>query len=400
MVEVVTACAAAEVAVVPQGGNTGLVGGSVPGTDLPVILSTRRLQEPSTLDPVAGQIDVGAGWTLAGIQAQVEGSGWEVGVDLGARDTATIGGMIATNAGGSRVLRDGMMRRQVAGVEVVLSTGEVLASTRALPKDNTGYDLVGLMCGSEGTLGIITRAILQLVAARPHRVTAMVAVESLGACVDLVARLRRQLPSLEAAEFFSGACLDLVCSSTGRTSPFSEAHPGYILVECADVVDPLESLAAALGSQSDVVVGADRPTRDQLWAYRDSITPAIGTQGIPHKFDVTVPLGAMADFEADLTDDLARLAPDARLYLFGHIADGGCHVNVITSSEPGSLDRPILELVVRHGGSVSAEHGIGRAKVFALGMSRSPVELAAMRRIKDALDPAGLLNPGVLLPRE
>lgn len=392
---VVSACSRAGVGVVPQGGNTGLVGGSVPGHGQPVIVSLRRLD--SVLVGDSGRVRAGAGATLEKVQDAVAGSGWDVGVDLAARSSATIGGMIATNAGGIRVLRDGMMRRQLVGLTTVLASGEVLSSMRGLAKDNTGYDLIGLMCGSEGTLGIITEAILQLIPTRPNRAVALFGVESLAAAADQVEQLRPQLRSLEAAEYMSAACMDLVCAQHGVAQPVPGEHGGYLLLECAGLQDPVEEMTPALGELEEVAVGIDSTTRQELWAYREGLTESIAGRGIPQKLDVTVPTGRMGRFEEDLGDLLGEIEPGGELFLFGHIADGGLHINVVTDHDPDeSLDEAILELVARHGGSISAEHGIGRSKVSSLPLNRSNAELAAMRALKTALDPDGILNPGVV----
>ena len=395
---VVSICARERTPIVPQGGNTGLVGGSVPGDGDPVILSLRRLASISSVDAVAGQVTVGAGATLESVQQAVAGSGWEVGIDLASRASATVGGMVATNAGGIRVLRDGMMRRQVIGLEFVRASGQVVTSMRGLAKDNTGYDLAGLMCGSEGTLGIVTRVTLQLVPQRSHRIVALAPVADLREAVATMSAVRPLLPSLEAAEFVSKATLDLVRSHTGLPMPSPTAGAAILILEAAGTHDPTDELFAAVGDLPGVVVGTDAAGRDGLWRYREAATESIAANGVPHKIDVTLPLGRMADFADALADAVETSAPGARLYLFGHIADGGVHVNVLADDSSGdsSIDLVVMGLTTDFGGSISAEHGIGRAKAAALHLSRSAPELEAMRVIRDALDPARLLNPGVL----
>ena len=398
---IVTACAAAAVPIVPQGGNTGLAGGSVPGGGLPVIVSLRRLTEMSDVNPTSGQVTVSAGCILEAVQQTAAGNGWEVGIDLASRASATIGGMIATNAGGTRVLRNGMMRRRVVGVEAVLATGEVVRSMRGLGKDNTGYDLIGLMCGSEGTLGIVTGAILQLVPARTHRMVALIGLESLETAVETLTSLRPMLPSLDAVEYLSAECMDLVCSHAGLAPPLTRPHGAYLVLECAGSIDPAPEMAAALAALDSVAVGDDSVTRERLWAYRESLTESISGRGIPRKLDLTLPLDRMAAFESALQALVTERAADAEVFMFGHLGDGGLHVNIVTAADPDdlSLDEAVLRLAAESGGSVSAEHGIGRAKVPFLGFGRSETEIATMRRIKRALDPAGILNPGVIFPR-
>ena len=395
---VVEVCARHGVPIVPQGGNTGLVGGSVPGKDRPVVLSLRRLTRVTEVDRTGGTVRVGAGCTLESVQEAVAGSGWQVGIDLASRASATIGGMVATNAGGTRVLRYGMTRRRVAGLEAVLASGEVVASLRGLAKDNTGYDLTGLMCGSEGTLGIVTEVMLQLVPAAPNRMVALIGLESLAAAVDLCSRLRSMLPSLEAVEYVSSECMDLVRNRTGMPLPFPGEHGAFLLVECAGARDPADEMLEAFSDLEAVAVADDSVSSRRLWSYRESITESISERGVPRKLDLTLPLSNMAHFEERLEMQLADLAPKAELYLFGHLADGGLHVNLVDDldHEDLTLDEAVFRLAAELGGSISAEHGIGRAKAPMLGLSRSQEEINTMQRIKQALDPDNILNPGVL----
>ncbi len=397
---VVGACRAAEVAVCVQGGNTGLVGGSVPVPGS-VVLSTLRLDEMEPIDEVAGQVTVGAGRTLASLQQVVRPAGFDVGVDFAARESCTVGGMASTNAGGERVLRYGTMRAQVVGVEAVMPDGSVVTRLAGLPKDNTGYDLVSLLSGAEGTLGVITRLRLRLVPWFVARAVALVAVEGVSEAVELV-RAARQLPSLEAAELFFPAGLDLVCRHAGVNPPFAAAHPAYVLLECADRDDPSDDLLAALEAAGDIVsdatVATDARGRHALWAYRESHTESINAEGIPVKLDVAVPLAALPEAVAKLPTAIEAVAPRARLILFGHVNEGNLHVNVLDAlDDDEAVTEAVLKLVASYGGSISAEHGVGRAKREWLSLSRSTEEIAVMRSIKSALDPAGLLNPGVLL---
>jgi FAD/FMN-containing dehydrogenase len=397
---VIRACADAKVAVTLQGGNTGLVGASVPA-DGSVLLSTRRLRDLDPVDVVSAQVTVGAGVTLAELQGHVRPAGLDVGVDFAARESCTIGGMVATNAGGERVLRYGTTRAQLLGVEAVLADGTVVSRLTGLPKDNTGYDVVSLLAGSEGTLGVVTKLRLRLVPLFPGRAVALVAVQDTAAAVDLVTTLRGALPSLEAAELFYADGLALVREQTGLPAPFTEEHPAYVLVECAQQADPTDDLLAALETAPGVVdatVASDRPGRHALWVYRESHTEAINAAGVPVKLDVAVPLPALAEAVAALPKAIAAVAPAARPILFGHVNEGNLHVNVldaIDQAEP--VEDAVLRLVASYGGSISAEHGVGRAKRAWLELSRSREEIAMMRMIKQALDPHGLLNPGVLL---
>lgn len=406
--EVVSWCAANAIAVVPQGGNTGLVGGSVPLAG-EVVLSLLRLNDLDDVDVAAAQVTVGAGATLAAVQEHAERSGFEVAVDLAARGTATIGGMVATNAGGNRVLRYGPMRASVAGVEAVLGNGSVVSHLGGLMKDNTGYDLAGLLCGSEGTLGIVTRVRLRLVPVAAFRTAALLGVTSVSDALECLGAARSRAIGLEAAEVFFADGLDLVCDHLQLAPPFAQRHPVYLLLECAAAADPTDALAESLAPVAAKVAGtavADTASRrDELWRYRDAHTEAINAAGVPHKLDVTVPARALAGFCDAVRDTVAAVAPGARTFLFGHLGDGNLHVNVVGSGAgPGdgpdeAVDEAVVELVAALGGSISAEHGIGTAKARFLHLARSPSEIAAFRSIKAALDPANVLNPNVLLPR-
>lgn len=398
---IVRLCREAEVPLYVQGGNTGLVGGSVPGERSGVLLSTARLSALDPVDAVSAQVTVGAGATLAAVQGHVRARGLDVGVDFAARDSCTIGGMAATNAGGERVLRYGTTRAQVLGVEAVLADGSVISRLGGLPKDNTGYDVGSLLVGSEGTLGVITRLRLRLVPLLPGRAVALVAVDDTAAAVSLVQRLR-MLSSLEAAELFYADGLALVREKAGLTAPFGVEHPAYVLVECAARADPTDELVELLGEAGEVrdaTVASDVRGRHALWAYRESHTEAINAAGVPVKLDVAVPLPSLAACVDELPKVVTAAAPDARLILFGHVNEGNLHVNVLHAVERGEqVSDAVLELVASYGGSISAEHGVGRAKTPWLRLSRSADEIAMMRAIKTALDPTGVLNPGVPLP--
>jgi FAD/FMN-containing dehydrogenase len=401
VVEVVRACIAAGMPIVTQGGNTGLVGGGVPSGG-EVLLSLARLAGIGDVDEVAAQVTVDAGATLAAVQDRARAHGLDVGVDLAARESATIGGLVATNAGGIRVLRYGSMRAQVVGAEAVLADGSVISRLGGLVKDNTGYDLVSLLCGSEGTLGIVTRVRLRLVPRLRARAVALVAWPDVATAVGVLPGLRRELPDLVGAEMFLADGLELVRSHAALPAPFAREHPVYLILECAATTDPSDQLMAAvagLDSALDATVATDVAGQRALWAYREKHTEAINAAGVPVKLDVTVPLRSLAELVDRLPSTTRAVAPAARLVLFGHVNEGNVHVNVLDAG--GSADAvtdAVLRLVSELGGSISSEHGIGRAKVPWLGLSRSETEIAAMRAVKRALDPRGLLNPGVLLP--
>lgn len=397
---VLATCCELDIAVVPQGGNTGLVGGGVPrGGEL--VLSLVRLDELEPIDGSSGQVTVGAGATLEQVQRHAAASGWAFNVDHGARSAATIGGMVATNAGGSQVLRHGTMRANVAGLEMVLADGRVLRRLGGMAKDATGFDLCGLACGSEGTIAVVTRARLHVMRSVPRGVSALFALHSVESAVALLQDLRERGPELVAAEFFLGDALQLVERHRQLASPFPDDAPAYLLVETtgntdADIEQLAES-AEAVPGVVDVAVAQDAATREALWAYRESINEAIAAEGIPHKLDVSLPIARLAEFLASVGTRVRALEPQARTILFGHLGDGNVHVNLLDlRGDPEPTERAVLELVAELGGSIGAEHGIGVAKAHFIGLSRSPEELDAMRAIKLALDPTGILNPGVL----
>ena len=400
---VIAVCTHRNVALVPQGGNTGLVGGGVPLAG-EVVLSLRRLAGVTEVDTLAGQLSVGAGTTVADVQASAAAAGWAYGVDLGSRDSATIGGTVATNAGGLQVLRHGSTRAQLMGYEAVLGTGETVSHLGGLTKDNTGYDLGALLCGSEGTLGVVTAARVRLVAPCPERVTALLAFSTAAAAIEAASSLRRSLPEVQSLEFFLQSGLELVCHASGTAPPFAARHIAYLLVETAAQQDPAPAMASALESIAtvqDVAVANDSVRRDQLWRLREGHTEAINTLGAPHKLDVTLPAPVLADFIDRVPAVVKSADSHAETWLFGHVGDGNVHVNVTgVAADDVTVDDCVLRYVAELGGSISAEHGIGTAKRAWLHLNRSGAELAAFRRIKAALDPSNIMNPNVLLPSE
>ena len=401
---VLAACADSRVGVVPQGGNTGLVGGSVPrGGE--IVLSLLRLNQIGEVDRDAGEVTVGAGATLALVQEAARVAGWEVGVDLGARDSATIGGMVATNAGGVNVVRHGPMRSRLLGFEAVMADGTVLGRLPGMPKDNTGYDLGGLLAGSEGTLAVITQVRLRLVGQLRHRAVCVIGFADAALAVTTAGELRRRLGSVLALELFTDAGLDLVVRHAALAVPIADRAPVYLLVEVAsDVADPSDGLFAALevlGVDPDsVVVATDEAGRHRLWQLRERHTEAINAEGVPHKLDVSVPADRYAELVARSPVVVGAVSPAARTVVYGHVGDGNLHVNIL-GPEPDDeeVDSAVLELVLELGGSVSAEHGIGVAKVAWLVRDRGQETVAAMRALKAAWDPTGVLNPGVLFER-
>ena len=397
-------CGSHGVAVVTQGGNTGLVGGGIP-TEGEVVLSTLRLRHIGPVDVLTDQVTVGAGVTLAALQQTVRPICLDFGVDFAARDSATIGGLVSTNAGGERVLRYGSTRQQVVGLEAVLADGSVLSRLDALPKDNAGFDLVGLLTGSEGTLAVITGVRARLWPLFTHRTVALLGLDSPGAAIAALAALKSRLGSLEAAELFLANGLELVMRHTGLPAPMPGQHPAYLLVECAERVDPGEAVLEALEEVSalvpglvDIVMGEDARGRAGLWRYREAHTESINAIGVPVKLDVAIPHAHLERALKELPDVVAHVAPGAQTILFGHLHEGNLHVNVLGANDHHAVTDAVLRYVASLHGSISAEHGVGRAKAEWLALTRSPAEIAAMRSIKNALDPGLLLNPGVIFP--
>lgn len=398
---VLRACADAGVGVVPQGGNTGLVGGSVPrGGE--VVLSLRRLAEVGAVDTAAGEVTVGAGVTLSAVQRAARAAGWDVGVDLAARDSATIGGMVATNAGGVNVVRYGPMRSQLAGFEAVLSGGSIIRRLPGMAKDNTGYDLGGLIAGSEGTLAVITAARVRLVPPLRHRAACVIGFAGAAPAVAAAADLRRRLESILALELFTDAGLELVMRHAALGPPFAHRTPIYLLVEAgSDETDPADALFGMLDTLSvdagSVAVATDADGRERLWQLRERHTEAMNAEAIPHKLDVSVPLSRFAELVDRSPEVVAAVRPEARTIVYGHLGDGNLHVNVLgPAPDDLAVDDAVLELVLELGGSISAEHGIGVAKLDWLVRDRGEASVAAMRALKRAWDPKGILNPGVL----
>ena len=398
-------CTAAGVPMLPQGGNTGLVGGSVPGgrdtsgdqpRELPVIVSTRRITWVDPVDELSAQVSAGAGTTLGDVQRHARAAGLEYGVDLASRDSATIGGTVATNAGGIRVLAYGMTRLQVTGIEAVLPDGSVISHMSGLAKDNTGFDFAQLLCGSEGALAIITAVRLRL--HRPHGRTSVALI----GCADYDDALTvigsAAQSRLVAAEVIDATGMRLVQDVSGLPYPLEQRHPLFALIEVADGGSGNGFVADVLETR-DVVVALDASGIERLWQYRERQAEGFDAWGIVHKLDVSVPLETLAACARELQTVIAEFPKVKEFGIFGHLADGNIHVEILgPPAEEIDVDTAVLECIARYGGSISAEHGIGRMKVDHLDLSRTAEEILAMRAIKKAWDPQGLMNPGVLLP--
>jgi len=396
---IVHLCRRERVAIVPQGGNTGMVGGGVPLAG-EVVVDLRRLDDIGPVDVAARQVTVGAGVTIEALQHAAAAAGLRYAVDFGSRGTATVGGSIATNAGGINVIRHGSTRQQVVGIEAVLGTGDVISRLSGLEKDNTGYHLPSLLCGSEGTLGIITAARLRLVSTHEHRVTALVGFGSVDDAVGAVAAWRASLDSFDAIEIMLADGVAMVCRAFELASPLAQRWTAVVLVEASAHDDPTVAVAAAIAATpeaGEVAVATDDSQRAALWRLREDHTLAIATIGVPHKFDVTLPISRLGRFMADVPGVVAEVEPAARTWQFGHVGDGNIHVNVTgATGDDDVLDEHVYRFVVACGGCISAEHGIGTAKARWLHLDRSAAEIEAMRALKRALDPDGVLNPNAV----
>ncbi|TSD46853.1 FAD-binding oxidoreductase [Rhodococcus sp. KBS0724] len=398
---VLACCHRAGVAVVPQGGNTGLVGGSVPMRG-EVVLSTTRLAAIEEIDEVGRTLAAGAGVTVARAQQAVREHGLDLGVDLASRDTATLGGIVSTNAGGVRMIKYGNTRSRLLGVEAVLSDGRVLTRWKALTKDNVGYDLPGLLTGAEGTLAVVTRVLMRLVVPAAATQVVMIGVDSVGAGLELIHRLERAGLTLEAAELMTRAGIGLVRKHRQLRPPLDADAPFYVLVEVSGSAGAqsllLGVLAEADGMVRDAVVETGPATK--LWQYRENHTESVSAESStpPVKLDISTPLREIEPFLGTLTAGLAVSFPSVYPICFGHIADGNIHVNLldVADHQRDAVTDFVLRLVTRHDGSISAEHGVGRAKAPWITLGRSDVDLDLMASIRTALDPAGLLNPHIL----
>lgn len=395
--DVLGLCGERGVPVVPRGGNTGLAGGAVPGPrddPTPVILSTSRL---TGVDVIGDRVLAGAGATLADVQHAAAGAGRYYGVDLAARDTATIGGTVATNAGGIRVCAFGTTRTQLLGIEAVLADGGIVGDLRGLAKDNTGYDLANLLCGSEGTLSVITKVLLRTHPAPGRSTTVAVAVPSLEAAAALAAAAVRPGFRLLAAEAVDcrGWRLGRELFGPAGLAPDS----GYVTLFDVEDGGTSEGYLSSAFGKLDAVVASEPGDRARLWRVREAQSEVWAARGLVHKFDVSLPPGRMDDTVTDIRRSLAERGDVTDFGVFGHVADWNLHLEVLGPDRfaPG-LGETVLGRVSGAGGSISAEHGLGRAKASFLPLSRTRAEIDAMRRIKAALDPKGILNPGVIFP--
>ena len=412
LAQVVKICAQAGLPIVAQGGHTGLVGGAIAEAG-ELVVSFERMRRIRGLSAVDGCIVAEAGCTLDQVNAAAAGIGMFYPVDLASGGSATVGGTLATNAGGHLTIRYGNTRAQVLGLEVVLADGRVLDMRSALPKDNSGYDLRQLFVGCEGTLGLITTATLRLAPKPRQSLTALAACDSLQQALELLGRLRLGLgETLSACEFMPRLALEFVhAHRPDLPEPFEQLRPWQVLIQADSSLagDWLSETGhqvfeAALSDRlaGDFVLASSQTQAGQLWALRESIPAAQRCGGISLKHDVSVPISSIADFVEQATAELERAVPGIRPCIFGHLGDGNLHFNLSQPADMSAEDfaarepecnRIVFGLVTRHGGSIAAEHGIGRLRRDLLARSQ-PLKAELVARIRQALDPNDLLNPG------
>jgi FAD/FMN-containing dehydrogenase len=402
-------CHRARQRVVVQGGLTGLAGGATPQAG-EIAISLERLTGVEEIDRAAQTMTVRAGTPLQIVQQAAAEAGYLFPLDLGARGSCTIGGNIATNAGGNQVIRFGMIRNLVLGLEAVLADGTVVSSLNKMLKNNAGYDLKQLFIGTEGTLGVVTRAVLRLWPKLPSKVTALCALRGFAETVELLHALQARLGGrLSAFEAMWAPYFHYVLEHLGARSPFAARHALYVLVEVegTDHARDLAEIEHALGDALEehtiadaALAQSERETRS-FWAIRDGIGDVTPTLQPLLAFDVSLPIDAMAGFLATVDAEFARFPDPVTNLVFGHIGDSNLHLAVTThrARDLDKLCNAVYEAVGRHGGSISAEHGVGTLRRDYLHYSRSAAELDVMRRLKTALDPHGILNAERVLPR-
>ncbi|MEO0398396.1 MAG: FAD-binding oxidoreductase [Pseudomonadota bacterium] len=411
---VLKACAQQNLAVTPQGGNTGLVGGQTP-TNGEVLLSLKRMNKIRDVAPLDNVMVVEAGVTLAAAQDAAAEADRLFPLSIGSEGSCQIGGIISTNAGGVNVVRYGNTRDLVLGLEAVTADGEIWHGLSRLRKDNTGYDLKHLFIGGEGTLGVVTAASLKLFPRPRDTVTFFAGVRDAAAAVALLSRAQSMSGGLVSSfEFIGGDTFSLVLKNIPDTrNPLAEAHPTYVLGEFSSgmkgALRPIveEFLAAGLeaGDVIDAVIAENDAQAQALWRMRHTVSESMKREGACAKHDVSAPVARLPDFLRDADAAVQAACPGARIMPFGHIGDGNIHYDVLEPSDAGvdfepareRIESAVYDVIDRYGGSISAEHGVGLARRAALADRKDPVALAMMRKIKDALDPQGRMNPGKML---
>jgi FAD/FMN-containing dehydrogenase len=379
--------------VIPQGGNTGLVHGSVPGEtltgNLPIVLSTLRLKELNPVNKLDRSIVVGAGVTISDLENHVSSFGFTYGVDLAARDSATIGGTVATDAGGIRVVYYGTTRAQVLGVEAVLANGQIIDALGSTAKDGAGYDLPTWLVGSEGTLAVVTRVRVRVKNKLPKAHTYLIGLNSFSQASELIAKCFIEEKRVLAAEAIDQASFDLVCNFLNLTKPLAE-HQVVLLLETDSDLDLTNYQFVKSSNQKETA---------EFWARRERLGDAVGSLGLVHKADVGIPPENLDIFIEQFHEKVSALPNVKTTLAYGHIAESNLHLEIIgPAKEDLSAERITYQLVADFGGTVASEHGVGRAKCEFLGLVRSSEFLATIKLLKNTLDPKSILNPGAVIP--
>ncbi len=409
------------IALVPQGGNSGMVAGATPdNSGNNVLLSLRRMNRILAIDGDSGLVSVEAGVILQSLHEAVAKLGRRFPLTLGGKGSATIGGLVSTNAGGTQVLRHGTMRNLVEGIEAVLPDGSIYHAMTPLKKDNRGYDLKHILVGAEGTLGVVTGAILRTVPALTDRCVAWAGVDSLDAAYKLLLFMQNAAAdTLEGFEILPQRALDAVLRHIdGTRAPLNGAHPWHVLMEfvqdSSSTLDPAAQAETLIGRAmeqklvADAVLSASEAQAEAFWKIRDSIAEAERAAGPAVQHDISVPVSDMARFIVAETPEIESRFPGTSVVAFGHLGDGNIHFHVKApdgadpktwyAQKAEEISGHVYDRVEAYHGSISAEHGIGLAKVAQFGRLADPVRLSALRAIKNALDPAGIMNPGKLVP--
>ncbi len=414
---ILRACNDAGAGVVPQGGNSGLVGGQTPDeSGKQIILSLQRLNKVREVDPLTDTMTLEAGVTLAQARGIADSAGRLFPLSLASEGICTIGGNLSTNAGGVAVIAYGNARDLVTGLEIVLADGRILNGLGKLRKDNTGYDLKHLFIGAEGTLGVITAAALKLFPKPQSQATAFIGLANPAHAMQLLSFARERCGNaLTSFELMPRIAIDFVVTHIlGSRDPLAQPHAWYVLLELSSqmregldgVITSLLEAALAAGVLEDAALATTLEQRKAFWRLRENLPEAQRREGGSIKHDISVPLGAVPEFMAEASAAVAAFMPQARIVAFGHLGDGNIHFNV---QQPAGADKDIFlsnwqamnavvhAVVARYGGSIAAEHGIGRLKRELLATTKDPTALALMRQIKASLDPKGILNPGKVL---
>ncbi len=407
--EIVKICGKQNIKIVPSGGRTGYAGGAT-AINGELVISLKRMNRITDIDPVSRTVTAEAGTIVENLQTESAKHGLYFPIDFAAKGSGCLGGIVSTNAGGLKVIRYGMTRQNILGLEVVLADGRILHTDSKLYKDNSGYDLKQLFIGAEGTLGIITAATVKLSPMPPNRQLALMATDNLNNIAEIVTNTTKANQEISAFEFFTSACITAL-KETGEQikRPFAENYPFYILLEVLhNDREDLEEFAENLWEAKlikDAVFAESTAQFKSLWALRENISEALNRLGQVHKNDVSVPVSSLPRYTAELETLFAEKYGTYELYIFGHVGDGNLHINLIDrnrnnrsfSETKKEFTGDLAELTLKYEGSLSAEHGIGLLKKELLGLQKDELQLELMKKIKKMLDPQNIFNPGKII---